>query len=718
MDRRTTNLHYDELFVDMEDFTPKQSVWNPLEEVEFFDRVTALETDFVVDLFQDAADQLEKFHIQRPAPPQQYRVIGAEAGDDRVDFSQDPFILSLMLIIQEKVLHMSTSELDTFISDRYYNFCEVTSTIPAALQQSLEYGKKTKHKNLGFCDSPALRLVLDVKKGAQDHSSTEVGKVSMLGIRLRDTKPSLKMMMQLSFLFQTACLATHRMDEPSSIPVEMGGCGAPPAWGDYRNLYLSMKTFKNGSYSRVYGTATNEAYWVVRECDHGRPKTPVLANRLRQRQDYLHATFAMHLLVPSQQTVAAMPKPIYKAVGISSGLSGVERRLVRAKLLLGEKDARVEWDREVRIGSVITGLGTVNTTLAKEEKILSKLREEYGGALRANSAFQNLINRNARGNEVIDLVKQGFTLVSTGALSFSYENAKWITDGSKGEIFSLSDIPVSEDMFIRAEVSSEKTMKIPGITLKPIRKHGNASVVTVAKLGLWQISKPMEQWCQEKVNNMLQLRPLYPDGIPAAAVRKILRKDPEWVSDDSMIIGKVYEDLANEISTCTIAVITTDKRLCRQLAQTTNSIVIGVHPWAAAFACGATSYDAQFEVSTDQVIRMFEDGWFARRSIREPKHVYVDTGSTEAALQLMDYDPGSNNYYIDTLLATENNGSRGCTISRRVTDLKVVRERHIIAWPNTVTYETTANTGSNMPRTDQEKVPGRSQKSKLSKFSH
>jgi len=76
-----------------------------------------------------------------------------EVGDDRKDQSRSSSKLAAGLAVQEDVVMMSTSKEDTVISTRLYNFCEVTSFVPCAPEQSFDYARKVNDfQNLGFND--------------------------------------------------------------------------------------------------------------------------------------------------------------------------------------------------------------------------------------------------------------------------------------------------------------------------------------------------------------------------------------------------------------------------------------------------------------------------------------------------------------------------------------------------------------------------------------
>jgi len=636
----------DEIFRDLDHIgvsvPANTGAWNPLDFAGLTDLDTSSELpeDIIEDIFRGAWDRLALYGITWTGGRGGLTIAGAEAGDDRVDICRNPLLLAVMLDIQSRVLKMSTSEKDTFISDRYYNFCEVTCAIPCAFQQSLDYAQKDNFRTIGFVDVPALRVVLDVKKGDMgSHSSTVLGKSTMLGVKRLSCNPKFKLLFEIATYLQDGNLSSHTMEEPKYIPVEMGGCGVPPSWGEFRNLYLYLYSYKRGTYARVYGTATNEAREVIKACDAGNPSETHLCRFLRMRQEYLHGTYANVVLVPpltQGKRREEMPPPIYKAQGVRAGVSGVEKRLVRAKRLLTEEDARTEFDRNVRLSEILMGWKSISSTVREEERKTSLSREKFGGALRANSAFQRLLDRQANGTEVESLIRDGFRLVTGGVTGFSMMNARYLAGGAKGEIYSLHDLPFSSDMFLREEVSREKSLRIPNLVIRPVTSTGRRTVRTVSKLGLWQISSTMEEWADDTIDLLLDARKRSLTGtVSTRDAREILSRNPEWVSDDKLIVARMFEDCdrGDIVAGSTVVLVSTDIRLARQAAQTCDLNVVLVDPKPVFILLGLGEVDHETRIEPNRLIAMFEEDWFPSRTLREPEKVYIDSGSAKARLK-------------------------------------------------------------------------------------
>jgi hypothetical protein len=658
-----------------------------LEYVGQYPEIPAGEVDMseINDYFDQADAILKKFHIAK-VPGAATKVVGFEAGDDRTDFCKNPWVLALMIVIQERVFLMKTSKYDTFITRRLFNFCEVTGPIPYSREQSLEVGKRTGMKHIGFIDVPPLRIVMNVQKGDLSHSSTEVGKASMLGLKIRDCQPKRLLRLKIASYLQDACLSTHTMKEPKYIPIEMGGCGCPSPWGDYRNLYLYMKTFKRGTYDRVYGTATNEAYATVRANDRGEDVEAVLCKRLRQRQEYLFGTYADKVLVPPDQKYKeGFPDPLYMASGTSSGISGVERRLIRAKILLTEKQARVEYDHTVRLERTILGINRIASATYDERRESTIKRKEYDGALSANAAFSRLLNRTANGTEVDVLIKAGFLAVNTGVLAFSIENAKWLHHGGKGQIFTIHDIPSSENMYIRDEVSIEKTMKIGKLDLKPIfSRQGIKTVLTRSELGLWQISGTMNEWALEMKAKLIQAREANLGIVPVRIVRDIYHDNSEWVSDDERIISRISEAVVRDKAFTTVLLVSGDGRLANQCAQTTGINVVRLEPLPLFIAMSkGEPMTSKTEYPLEAILSKFRPGFFGESMLFEPSRVFYDTGSISAELSKLGVERG-NYYHTHLLTGSYENQLRGNATRKVLLDAAAVRILPEIRRTNTI----------------------------------
>jgi hypothetical protein len=505
---------------------------------------------------------------------------GMEVGDDRVDYSEYPLILAVALAIQQQVYRMITSEEDTCISKRHWNFCEVTSIVPCDPKQNLEYARSGSFNHIGYIDAPVLRTILDVQKADRSHSSTSVGKTAMMSSRIRTIRKESRTRMHIATWIQDGCLRTSHIPDPKYLHQLVGGSGHIPLWNVPENTYLYVKAYKNGTYDRVYGSAINELRIALSDMEVGRAPSVVLCQRLREKQEYLHGTYAEKVLILDRKTISQEStevKPLYKALAPLSGLRGVENRLIQTRRVMQGKDALVELQRTQRILEAL-----FNTNGVRESERIERIknfqkRKEYEEALQGNSAFQRLLNRDASDNDVIDLLKQGFLPSVGGVVELTRQLIDFMVSG-QSECYTIDDIPLTGDVYLTSEVSVEATMRVPNIPLKP--RYGSRAgkvQLTEARLGLWQVSKSQEEWADDIVEQLTLERartgrPLVtPDVLPRFSERM------EWVRDDTHVIRDVI-NLTEKKPPGSVLLVTKDYKLCRRVAKTAGTTVIALSP--------------------------------------------------------------------------------------------------------------------------------------------
>jgi len=335
-------------------------VWNPLDFVDDdeVEKYIELDEDYLVELDSRIPEVCETYGVPVVNPPS--KVVGYEVGDDRVDLSLSTVVLARQLVWQEEIFGMRTSIEDTFISKNSWNFCEVTSSIPASRSSSYEYAVKNgTFSRLGFVDVPVLRLVGNVQKGDRSHSSSAVGKAGMLGRRLLSLRPAARTVFHFANLIQDACLNVARIKDPKYLHQVLGGCGVPPLFDDPVNTYLYVRAYKGGERSRIFGTAINEARRAVLSLDDGKPARLVLCQRLREKEEYLHATYGSSVLLTSgggiRSPSGGTVQPLYTAAGTSGVVQGAERRLLQLRKVIPRRQALVEVSRTTRLQSTIFG---------------------------------------------------------------------------------------------------------------------------------------------------------------------------------------------------------------------------------------------------------------------------------------------------------------------------------------------------------------------------
>lgn len=592
--------------------TPSQTVhgyrcpvWNPLDSLTREDGEDDIfDLDFFVETEKEVDVVLQKYKIQKQdfSPVE---VKGMEVGDDRVDVSLSTVVLARCIVYQERLLGMKTSWKDTFISNDAFNFCEVTSTVPTTPKNGISSKFiDGSTDNIDYYDVPILRLIGNVQKGDRSHSSSVTGKQGMVARRLLTPRTKMRPILQLASFIQDGCLNTARADEPKYLPSILGGSGCPPLFDNPLNSYLYVLAYKNGTYARVYASAIREAKDCVDSLDTGNPATPILCHRLRQKQEYLHATYAQSVLVPPKgpiQGPLGVPVPLYTAAGANSFLQGAERRLLATRRVVTRLEAEVETMRSHRINTVLFGTLTVPDQNARERRTRRAAASEYGFAFRANAAVKALLDREASGHEVALLIRDfGFKDTGSGQKVLSKYETLWIVTGGKGLAYTIEDLLPSEDMYLRSEVSLGESMQVPGIPLTPQIGRNYTTIETRATIGVWDTSDTLEAWADRFITDMLEYRDL---GIMPSSreVLRFLENDREWVSDDSILV-----ELAREKTTgkprLTILLVSSDLKLGRVITHATGCDVLCVHPEVLVFQdpgadySGVVNYDTRVEV--------------------------------------------------------------------------------------------------------------------------
>lgn len=528
-------------------------------------------------------DNLESLYFGDITDPKEYEegdipIFGMEVGDNRISCSPYRRVVTMEHIVQEDVYRMVTSIPDTYVSADHFDIAETLTIIPRDPLESIGYAKKHGTKNLGFIDTVALRVIVTAEANDKIHSSTNSGKSDWIGSRMLSPREELKWLIHLASFFQDGILGTHRNKSPKYLPRRMGGSNCPPLFGHFENTYLYLLAYKNGSYSRVYGSAINELRDSVSRMDSGEPAKAPLCDLLSKKGDYLHCTFANMILL--QKFEENLPMALYKSMGNSAEVAGFESRMLSTKRLITKSQALVEQDRAERITRALFSVdGVKNFELdirIKEREI----RENFKFARSANAAVQRLLAREGNRQDAEILMKEfGYEVNMNGVPELTFEDVKWLVKyKGQGEIFSYEDIPVAEDMYIRAEISREETLRVKGIKLLPEFNYKPRKYVeTKAKIGLWRISEDMEEWADNRILELSQERERLGAPLVKEQVMRIIREKPEWVRDDGLIVLKLRE-IAKFSPISTNVIVTADSRLCYTASRLTGLNIVQLDP--------------------------------------------------------------------------------------------------------------------------------------------
>jgi len=129
-------------------------------------------------------------------------------------------------------------------------------------------------------------------------------------------------------------------------------------------------------------------------------------------------------------------------------------------------------------------------------------------------------------------------------------------------------------MYLRDEVSLEETLRVPKIPQTVLFNNRPARMrESEARIGLWKVTAELEDWADDIVESLVREREESElDTLPREVARTLLRRRPEWVGDDAVIIGEILETLRGR-PPAAIFLVSNDKRLARAIAQATKSIV-------------------------------------------------------------------------------------------------------------------------------------------------
>jgi hypothetical protein len=559
------------------------SAWNPLDFVSNGDIANYLDVDEVFHLGRRTATVAQEQQV--PILGRGHKVLGREVGDDRVDLSRTPDALCATLVVQEDVIKMVTSPEDTSIRKKSWNFCEVTSGPLTDPTQGYDHIRKVgDFTHLGFNDSVVLRIILDVQKGeGEEHSSTQPGKMSMLGSRLATPRKENRGLWMIASIFQDSMLCTHKASEPKYLPPVMGGTGVTALFDNPNNVFLYTLAYRGGSYRRIYATACAEMQAYLYNLERGVQSAPILCPRLREKQEYFWGTYAEKVFIPKPGGVTNADEPppaLYERTGGQNRYQNFENRLMRTRHVVTRKQAQVEWNHTRRLQSIFLSLFDKMEVFDRIDKDRSRtMRARYDSALSSNAALQNLLRREAGMKDAQELMgSSNFYTLTVGKRDFTRADAEWVYLNGQGENYSLNDVSLSEDIFVRDEVSVEETFKVGGIPLRPFFSCGEKLRTTKTKVGLYQISQTMEEWSENLLERLRTERDRLGRPLLPSEMGPICDQDREWVNDDSGLIAQAHRITSGTKASYKVVLVSRDRRLANQMAETCNATVIRLDP--------------------------------------------------------------------------------------------------------------------------------------------
>jgi hypothetical protein len=415
----------------------------------------------------------------------------------------------------------------------------------------------------------------------------------------------------------------------------MGGTGVTALFDNPENVFLYVLSYRGGAYKRIYATACSEMQDYLGLLERGIQSAPVLCPRLREKQEYFWGTYAEKVFIPKPGGVINADEPppaLYEMTGGQNRYQNYENRLLRTRHIVTRKAALVEWSHTRRLQSIFYSLFKEMKTFDLIDKDRSRtMRARYDGALAANTAFQNLLKREAGISDSIKLMQSGaFHTITVGKRDFTREMAEWVYLNGQTENYSLRDVCLSEDIFVRDEVSVEETFKVGGIPLRPFMSTGATLRTTKTRVGLYQINAGMEEWSEQLLERLKSERARLGRPLRPQEVGPICDQDPEWVNDDLGLIAQCHRKTLGTMPSYKVILVSSDRRLANQMAETCNVTVIRLS--TREFARRA--FEAGVTISSDMPIEFLDTKGISTDL------VFIDFGSVAAAAMPLQPEDG------------------------------------------------------------------------------
>jgi len=324
-----------------------------------------------------------------------------------------------------------------------------------------------------------------------------------------------------------------------------------------------------------------------------------------------------------------MPPPLYEAASSLNAFQAFENRLIRTRHLIGRSDAETEVERTTRLSEVLFGDVSVNEAESARKIRGSTKRTEFGMALRANTAFQRLLQRKASPEDRDELLRnKGFLAVGFGVREFYLTHAEWIFNGCKSETYNIEDLRRTEDMFIRDEVSTEESLKVGGILLRPVIGFKTKSVTTRTQVGLYEITTPMYEWANDLTEVLRSSRQEKGESLTSSDLLAHFGENPEWVNDDTFLVEQCRRDTSGTNGTASVILVSKDRVLANKMANAANVTVFRHDPESVI-------RELQISELSHNTKILCSDLWAITSRLShtkaDPVQCYIDTGSVASA---------------------------------------------------------------------------------------
>jgi hypothetical protein len=356
----------------------------------------------------------------------------------------------------------------------------------------------------------------------------------------------------------------------------MGGSEALPPGRNPWTLLMYVQSYRGGSYERIYSSAVNELMSCLNvwEATDKRP-IPVLCQRLSQKQEYLHGTYENFIFVRKEEVGSRMPEPISYDYDTPEGFATVCQRLSRLGYTKTRKQSELDIMVSIRHDDLM--LDKLNSKEFKlEQTVLDRgRRRQYGDALASNTAYSNLIKREASRKDLTAMLQDpGFRVIATGKLTFTLKEARWILKPGEKH-YKLKDLTEGQDIFLSSDTEFGTSMRIANLEFKPSSLSG-LTITTREKVGSYIIQQNELEWGQEVVDQIeICDRPL-----KRIEMIRISADSTEWVNDDETLIN-----LSVNHASCVmhrrgdvIVLISNDKSLAKKMVALAGTKVLLIPP--------------------------------------------------------------------------------------------------------------------------------------------
>jgi hypothetical protein len=196
----------------------------------------------------------------------------------------------------------------------------------------------------------------------------------------------------------------------------------------------------------------------------------------------------------------------------------------------------------------------------------------------------------------------------------------------------------------------DDTLKVPGITLNARLSHKILAQTTVAKVGLWQVSKAEEAWADEILAGLKAVRDT--GYVPDRNDLLSICPNREWIADDPLLMQDVAFLRLHEQNVQTVGLVTTDFKLCRRMSEAIGINVLAISPETVITLFPRDSWTAEAKLSLkeqDRLLEMID----LKEKVSKPQHLFWDTGSLKAYAMRYQATLNDHGHKTGTLRKTE-----------------------------------------------------------------